>query len=285
MSDSSRKFNYELSRLRKQNSLPAEFGEQQPLYNISRLITYRFNIFETKGKLREILSREIFFKEIHSTVYLVSNNNQLKISNSSSLGKRQNLFAEEWNRELLGIYKSIGRYFIKTRLCEHLKCIRDCGKRVWWDRHISTCGGRICRSANAYLLWRMCFEGLNHPMVLFGKYRSLSLAGPLIQWDPPSYLLPLPVLKRVFALECYWLFYECKLAADILSANGVYSFNTKYITRRLMPHWIVIRSDIKDNLTEFHWWIDKEILRKQHEVHKHMKGKELKPLTTLSSNG
>lgn len=139
------------------------------------------------------------------------------------------MFGSEWNRELLEIYKAIGRHFLKTQMRGHLKCIQSCGRKLWWDSFMLICKGRICRSANAYLIWRMYFEGVNHPIKLFGKHRPKSLVGPRIQWNPPSYLLPAPILKRIFAFECYWLFYECKLLANEFNDNGVYSFNRRYV--------------------------------------------------------
>jgi hypothetical protein len=169
-------------------------------FDVSRLITYWSDLFLPNGKLKELLSRQNSNNDLHLKTTFGSFGSSLKLLNKNQQDEqRQDLFGTEWNRELLKIYKAIGRHFIKTQLYEHLKCIQNCGRKLWWDSLTLACKGRICCAANAYLMWRMYFEGVNHPITLFGKHRTKSVVGPLIQWDPPSYLLPTSILKRIFA--------------------------------------------------------------------------------------
>jgi hypothetical protein len=77
--------------------------------------------------------------------------------------------------------------------------------------------------------------------LLRGKYCFNShQAGSSFQFNTTSYGFPKAVLKRIFALEAFWLFYECKLLAEKFNSKNVYSFNTaEYITNSFVPHWLI----------------------------------------------
>jgi hypothetical protein len=123
--------------------------------------------------LKGILSKQHSGSGLHLKTTFKSSGSSLKLLNKNQQDKqRQDLFGNEWNRELLKIYKAIGRHFLKTQLRGHLKCIQSCGRKLWWNSFTLTCKGRICRSANAYLIWRMYFEGVDHPVTLFRETQT-----------------------------------------------------------------------------------------------------------------
>ena len=242
---------------------------QQSFHDKSRLIIYWMEALGSELKLRKILAEQSVQRDIHSIVEFKSIVEEPKAVASKKYIQRPNLFGNDWNRELLGIYKAIRRHFVKTQLRKHTKCVWKYSRRDLWDKDLSFQEGQVCRSANAYLLWRMCLEGVAHPLALFRRYRSLDAFGSYLQWDLPSNLLPLPVLKRIFALDCYWLFYECKLLANIFHANNIYSFRSRYLTKQLTPYWMMVKVEgSTTNIIEFHWWIDKQILKNHKSLRK-----------------
>jgi hypothetical protein len=79
---------------------------------------------------------------------------------SESSGKPQDeLTSDEQKRDVLGAYRSIRRYLLKTHLKAHLQCIK-CLSRI--DRNEAMCldGSVVCVPALAYLAWRMSVEEL-----------------------------------------------------------------------------------------------------------------------------
>lgn len=172
-------------------------------------------------------------------------------------------FGRKWDKGLYSIYKSISRYFKRTLLFNHLKCIDFVGRYTWWGDYVLSCTGKICLYANAFLLWRMYFEGLDHPINLFKKYKGIPLNRSHINWDPPSYYSSESVLRRLFAFECYWIFFEALLIARTLNSNNTYSFNTFSIKKNYIPYWIIapkIEGEVKSHF-EFHYWLNRKELR------------------------
>lgn len=210
----------------------------------SRLITYWIDVFAVRAKFNEMLFEKCAQKDIHSLVNFRAIVKKREI-NDSRIIERQNLLNKEWNRELSAIYKTIRRHFIKTQLREHRKCVWKYSRESLWNKDDSLRKGRICKSANAYLLWRMSIEGVKHPLALIRRYRTPAILDAYLHWDAPDNFLSSALLKRIFALDCYWLFYECKLLADIFHTHHIYSFNTRYVTCRSTPYWMAVKSNQK----------------------------------------
>jgi len=63
-------------------------------------------------------------------------------------------------------------------------------------------------SQNAFLLWRMFFEGINHPANLFRKFKGKTFERPHISWQPLNYRVPIALIKKIFVVECFSMFYE-----------------------------------------------------------------------------
>jgi hypothetical protein len=221
---------------------------------ISNLISYWMEIIKPSDELREILVKNLNNPSNISFYVKTSFNLSKEDTNLNEL------FNQDWEIELYCIFKSISRYFKKTQLQNHVKCIKNCGQNLWWDKLAISETGNICESANAYILWRMYYENLAHPTNIFEKSKGWNprygfIKKQKINWSPPNYDYSKWLLKRIFALECFWLFYECKLLARTFNQLNIYSFNTRFITNGFVPYWITKIIDKRSyNLYEIHRW-------------------------------
>lgn len=232
-----------------------ERGLHRIKQEIHNLTSFWLETFAFSGQQKELLSKQTGTSQDteHHSVYVRAFKKDEKISD---------LFGREWDTDLYKIYKSIARYFRGTILKDHISCIRDCGENLWWDKDTLDCKGRICNFANSYLLWRMYYEGLDHHINLFKKFKRVGFGRPHTYWDPPTYRFSESILKRIFALECYWMFFECLDLAREFNKEGKYSLNTIYVSRTLMPHWIVLKGKGLGQLENygFHYWVTPEMV-------------------------
>lgn len=241
--------NYELNVLRVNRKFTKELSSDIT----SNLIDYWLDVFNPTSRLRKILEKQgAKEKDIHIKIVLKSK--------TAENAENADLFGDAWDRELYSIFKSISRYFVKSQLKKHINCIKEFGQNMWWDKYAVSSKGRICPSASAFILWRMYYEDIDHPIKLFKKFKGYIMSKPRIYWMPPSYNLSEIILKRIFALECYWLFYECKLLAESLNLQNLYSFNRRALTTRFIPHWIIHTNSDMAEYKEIHWWIKKDRL-------------------------
>lgn len=166
---------------------------------------------------------------------------------------------DAWDIELYGIYKAIGRHLVHRYLRPHRQCIAR-GNRVRWRKHDLIRQGFVCSAVNAFLLWRMCWEGLDHhhPNILFRPHKRTSkYPRPRIYWDPPYEDLPDWALRRIFTLECVGLFHECLLLSEILYRGNSYSFHSGLVKGRRKPHWLI--EDSGHGVFTIHWWISRSL--------------------------
>jgi hypothetical protein len=183
--------------------------------------------------------------------------------------------ANTWDLELYRIYKSIGRHFVKNYLIQHRRCIVRGGRHILWLNYDLTKQGIICPAVNALLLWRMCWEGVDHPSRLCRpQHRTLYYPRPRIYWDPPSVALPDWALRRIFALECVGLFHECLLLAEALYRRNAYSFYTGYVKGRRKPHWLIEESE--GGKFTIHWWASNSLSSLFNHNSSHLKFRQAK---------
>lgn len=219
---------------------------------ISHLSVFWSNIIKFPGGLKSILEKQL----------PVSNNFirvKIRFNATKADKERSDLFGGKWDKELHSIYKSIARHFIKTQLFKHIKCINSVGRNTWWGHYVLSCSGKICVYSNAFLLWRMYFEGIDHPADLFRKYKGNSNYRTHIDWQPPTYNCSEAVLKRLFAFECYWMLFECLSIAKTLNSKNIYSFNTFNIKKENILYWIImpiLQGKITDYY-DFYYWLSK----------------------------
>jgi hypothetical protein len=159
---------------------------------------------------------------------------------------------QKWGFELFGIYKSVRRYLMRTRLFLHATCIARVCRHGWLDQLMAD--GKICAPANAFVLWRMYFEGVPKPNSLITRYRGYNSrhGRPVrIHWQPPIVSLPQKVLQHLFVRECLAAFEECWLLALAHKRKNCHSFLTGNLKRRRMPYWMYEQQNGKDVL---HIW-------------------------------
>jgi hypothetical protein len=217
---------------------------------ISHLTVFWSNTIRFPVELKAILKKQL--PESSNFIHVKVKFNEAK-TNKEGIG----LSAGKLDSDLYSIYKSISRHFLKTQLFEHRKCINSVGRNTWWGQYVLSCKGKICAFSNAFLLWRMYFEGLDHPANLFRKYKGNSSLRAHIDWQPPTYNCSESVLKRLFAFECYWIFSECLLIAKALNSKNIYSFNTFNIKKENILYWIVAPT-LQGNITnyyDFYYWL------------------------------
>jgi hypothetical protein len=157
-------------------------------------------------------------------------------------------------RDLYLIYKAIRRALIKTRLRNHVSCIEKYGRSLFWDKHTITYKGKICIETNAFILWRMFIEQLDHPILLFKKFRpspKFNYDRAPVRWARPDSKMPDVVIKKLFSLECYAAFIECQKLSKIFFENGAYSLNSRFVKGNEINHWTVEQSE---HVTKVHWW-------------------------------
>jgi hypothetical protein len=104
----------------------------------------------------------------------------------------------------------------------------------------------------------MYFEGLGHPIQLFKKVKrtlhNIDSKGFESKYSDESF----ESIKRIFALECYWVFYECQVLANVYHLDDAYSFAVIDIEKKLTPHWIVeVTSQTKEaDVFRLYYWIE-----------------------------
>jgi hypothetical protein len=207
-----------------------------------------FNVSKVRGTHIQVWSRECFRPSVPNSRH------DLKASSLVTASEARDL-------ELYRIYKAIRRHLTRNYLLRHRRCIVKVGRHIWWERLSLTWQGSICPAANAMLLWRMFYEGVNEPNKLFrplGPHRSwFNDPQPRVYWDRPSVALPERVVRRIFTLECVGIFYECLLLAEALYRRNAYSFQVEYVKGRRRPHWLIEGGGGSE--VTIHWWLSRPL--------------------------
>lgn len=179
--------------------------------------------------------------------------------------------------ELYRIYKAIRRHLVQNYLRPHRHCIVR-GKHIRWGYKALIRQGFVCPAVNALLLWRMCWEGLNRPNILFWPHKGpIEYPRPRIYWDPPTEDLPDWALRRIFTLECVGLFHECLLLSEILYRRNAYSFHTGFVKGRRKPHWLIEENG--DGVFTIHWWVSRSLSSLFNQSSSHFKSCEAKMMS------
>lgn len=163
-------------------------------------------------------------------------------------------FSRDVAKEMIAIYKSIARNLVNRELRSHRTCIAEVGQHVAWVDDRRSKKGKLCIAANAFLLWRMVWEGVSHPAMLFGARKRASFPQRYLKWRSPdrSRAIPKSAIRRIFALECLGVFHECLLLAKFFSRRRSYSFCRQLIEGTRKPYWTIELSQEDDAIV--HWW-------------------------------
>lgn len=240
--------------------MPGEVGRRCFTRHLRRLPAYWNEVFETNSH-----KASFNFSKVVDTHIQVSHRESSRTSETCSRFDLEASLsaeaAEAWDLELYRIYKAIGRRLIRSYLLHHRRCIVRVGRYISWNSRVLTWQGAICPAANALLLWRMRWEGIDHPNTLFrslmSRWARFDYPHPRINWVPPSVVLPDWALRRIFALECVGLFHECLLLAEALYRRNAYSFQLRYVKGRRIPHWLIEEGESGELI--IHWWVSRSL--------------------------
>lgn len=122
-----------------------------------------------------------------------------------------------WDARLLEIYtlySAIRRHVRRHIVCSHRMCIETAGRHFWWHMEGEKTRS-FCPIAEAYLRWRMYWEGCGIPSQLFGPPTKLpyGIVGWLAQAAPIcpadwSHEGETWVIKHLFSFSCMATFQE-----------------------------------------------------------------------------
>lgn len=170
-------------------------------FSISDLLYFWSNSFRPSARNRYVEEQPLSAPGFHSYMTFPAH--------TPCLGQTTDHIALK--NDLYYIYKSIRRFLFKRILAPHALCIEESGLGTYWDKRAITVDGKICVEANAYLLWRMFYEDVEHPIFLFKKFRpspKYSFERSPIRWEIPAPNLPDVAIRKIFSLECYWTYWN-----------------------------------------------------------------------------
>lgn len=147
------------------------------------------------------------------------------------------------------IYRAIRRYLWRHTLRNHRRCIVAASRKLWWrmDEEMTQ---SFCPVAEAYLRWRMAWEGCGTPRYLFGS-KQKTLSG-LIGWvsSRPS---PCPshwcrqtqlwIIAHIFGNACIESFRERLSEAIENDRRGKIHWKRSIFPVRYDTYWAVTGSD------------------------------------------
>ncbi|MFZ6659088.1 hypothetical protein [Undibacterium sp. TJN19] len=171
-----------------------------------------------------------------------------------SPGKLRSRVPENWDQELqavVTVYRAIRRHIWRHVVKKHQYCIASSSNHLWWDME----GERtkaFCPVAEAFIRWRMLWEGCSTPRYLYSKHKKepFGLIGWLSARPSPcpahwSYATRLWVTKHIFANACLESFRERLMIAQKNVQRGEIFWNKDKSAVRYDSYWAVTGSDCK----------------------------------------
>lgn len=209
---------------------------RKSFFDFSGLLTYWSDaVSVNNADLENILKRERNSRYIHNKIVFPSKKQKTEIAFSDD----QDPFHSKWDKKKLKVYKSIKRELIETQLKNHLECFYNIYSLT---RYASNATQNYCCNAAAYFIWRTQFEDewTNYKFYVTSDLKREVWT--LIRWDSPNIKLSPEVLEKIFALECYWSYYECKILATIIRKSRLHPLHKLRLTGQFLPYWMIIES-------------------------------------------
>lgn len=152
-------------------------------------------------------------------------------------------------RSVTVVYSAIRRHLWKHVLRHHRRCVITAARHLWW-RMDEESTSSFCPVAEAYLRWRMLWEGCGTPHYLFGApQRGLyGLIGWIAARPSPcpahwSSSTQLWVINHIFANACMESFRERVVDAMTNHAKGTIHWQRPISPVRYDTYWAVTGSD------------------------------------------
>lgn len=151
------------------------------------------------------------------------------------------------------IYRCLRRHFWRHHVREHRQCVVSACRHLWWNM-AGEITASFCPVAEAFIRWRMMWEGCGTPRYLFGKPES-ELYGVLgwISARPspcPAYWAEgtrLWVLDHIYAAACVESFREKLIGAQKNEARGMQLWESHAPVIRYDTYWAVAGADTSDH--------------------------------------
>lgn len=158
-----------------------------------------------------------------------------------------------WENKLVSIYRvysAIRRHVWRHIVYKHQKCICSAGRHFWWHMEGEKTAN-FCPVAEAFLRWRMYWEGCGAPSHLFSKLAKDPLG--LVCWLADSAPIcpknwtkdaELWVADHIFARSCLGSFRDWIEIAIEGEQNGHVEWNKHALTGKFESYWAVAGRDL-----------------------------------------
>lgn len=146
--------------------------------------------------------------------------------------------------ELKATYKSIRRHILKVFFRKrHAHCLSLAMKDWYWSNRRPT-----CTMAFAFLYWRNHWDRRHKIAEVWWQQPIERISGISIRQINRWLCL------RIFALECYWKFWECVLLARSrrMRTGETTAWEDNLITGRMSPYWIIDTTHAEHPVIQ--WW-------------------------------
>jgi hypothetical protein len=154
-------------------------------------------------------------------------------------------------RSVTTVYQSVRRHLWKHVIRRHRRCVVAAARHLWWRMDEETTAS-FCPIAEAYIRWRMAWEGCGTPRYLFGAPRRqlYGLVGWVSSRPPPCpNHWPRPtqlwVVDHIFANASLESFRERLSDAMDNHAKGTIHWKRSLVPVRYDTYWAVTGSDAK----------------------------------------
>ena len=176
----------------------------------------RTGVKEAQTEMELLPPVSTFLEPRYSVPRLLASTKKLKRESGDSIAKDSDV---KLNEATL-IYKAIRRHFWRHHVCKHRACARRAMKSFWWDLEGEQ-ATVFCKTALAFIRWRMQWEGRRIPARMTGSPERSWIAYGLLGW----------IFKDAPVPSMYWSKrFESWLNANLLAAACFDSFRG-WITR------------------------------------------------------
>lgn len=158
-------------------------------------------------------------------------------------------------RSVTTVYQAVRRHLWKHVIRRHRRCVIAAARHLWWRTDEETTAS-FCPVAEAYIRWRMSWEGCGTPRYLFGAPRRAfygvlgwvsSRPSPCpSHWPRPTQLW---VIDHIFANACVESFRERLAEAMENDTKGTIHWKRSFRPVRYDTYWAVTGSDVQGDPT------------------------------------
>ncbi|MDO8699324.1 MAG: hypothetical protein Q7J75_02695 [Rhodoferax sp.] len=150
------------------------------------------------------------------------------------------------------VYRTLRRHLWRHVLKQHQHCIVTASRHFWWhmDGEITT---NFCPIAQAFIKWRMLWEGCGTPRYLFapGKKEPFGLLGWIAARPSPcpvhwSKMTQLWIVDHIFGNACIESFRELLINAQKIQEFGKINWAKERSAVNYDSYWAVAGCDCKD---------------------------------------